>query len=126
MRLPLVYAMSWPHRLEMPYEPLDLAKLGSMTFMAPDRVKYPSLDLSYAAGRTGGTMTAALNAANEQANEMFREGQIGYMDIFKVIEKTMEAHKKDLNMTPSLDEIVAVDVWARKFAKENAKRAVVL
>jgi len=126
MRLPLVYAMSWPHRLEMPYEPLDLAKLGSMTFMAPDRTKYPSLDLSYAAGRTGGTMTAALNAANEQANEMFRNGEIGYMDIFKVIEQTMEAHKKDLNMTPSLDEIVAVDVWARKFAKENAKTAVVL
>ena len=68
MRLPLVYAMSWPHRLEMPYEKMDFAKLGTMTFMDPDRVKYPSLDLSYAAGRTGGTMTAALNAANEQAS----------------------------------------------------------
>eukprot|EP00293_Proteomonas_sulcata_P002206 CAMPEP_0184321098 /NCGR_PEP_ID=MMETSP1049-20130417/117334_1 /TAXON_ID=77928 /ORGANISM="Proteomonas sulcata, Strain CCMP704" /LENGTH=95 /DNA_ID=CAMNT_0026641793 /DNA_START=65 /DNA_END=352 /DNA_ORIENTATION=- len=89
-----------------------------MTFMAPDRQKYPSLDLSYSAGRTGGTMTAALNAANEQANEMFRNGKIGYMDIFKVIEGTMEAHKKDLNMSPSLDEIVQVDTWARTQAEE--------
>eukprot|EP00285_Hemiselmis_virescens_P005935 CAMPEP_0173388142 /NCGR_PEP_ID=MMETSP1356-20130122/10525_1 /TAXON_ID=77927 ORGANISM="Hemiselmis virescens, Strain PCC157" /NCGR_SAMPLE_ID=MMETSP1356 /ASSEMBLY_ACC=CAM_ASM_000847 /LENGTH=90 /DNA_ID=CAMNT_0014344973 /DNA_START=52 /DNA_END=321 /DNA_ORIENTATION=- len=85
-----------------------------MTFSKPDREKYPSLDLSFAAGRTGGTMTAALNAANEQANEMFREGKIGFMEIFQVIEGTMEAHKKDLNMAPSLDEIVAVDEWARK------------
>ena len=61
-----------------------------------------------------------------QANEMFRGGEIGYMDIFKVIEKTMEAHKADLNMAPSLEQIVEVDVWARKFAKENAKAAVVL
>lgn len=84
MRLPLVYAMSWPHRLAMPYEPLDFAKLGSMTFLKPDREKYPSLDLSYAAGRTGGTMTAALNGANEQANEMFRNGEIGFRGIFDV------------------------------------------
>ena len=120
MRLPLVYAMSWPNRLDMPYEPLDFAKMSTMTFMKPDRVKYPSLDLSFSAGRTGGTMTAALNAANEQANEMFREGKIGFMDIFKVIEGTMEAHKQDLNMTPSLDDIVAVDGWARKKTLELA------
>jgi len=120
MRLPLVYAMSWPNRLDMPYEPLDFAKMSTMTFTKPDRVKYPSLDLSFSAGRTGGTMTAALNAANEQANEMFREGKIGFMDIFKVIEGTMEAHKQDLNMTPSLDDIVAVDGWARKKTLELA------
>lgn len=122
MRLPLVYALSWPHRLKMPYEPMDFAKLGTMTFMAPDRVKYPSLDLSYAAGRTGGTMTAALNAANEQANEMFREGKIDFMDIFSVIEKTMEAHKADLMMTPSLDDIVQVDTWARKKVLELSNK----
>mmetsp|Transcript_58233 Transcript_58233/g.142861 ORF Transcript_58233/g.142861 Transcript_58233/m.142861 type:complete len:479 (-) Transcript_58233:196-1632(-) len=124
MRLPLVYAMSWPHRLSMPYEPLDFAKMSSMTFMKPDRVKYPSLDLSYSAGRTGGTMTAALNAANEQANEMFREGKIGFMDIFKVIEQTMEAHKEDLMMAPSLDDIVQVDTWARAKTLELSSQPI--
>ncbi|EKX37283.1 1-deoxy-D-xylulose 5-phosphate reductoisomerase [Guillardia theta CCMP2712] len=124
MRLPLVYSMSWPYRLEMPYEPLDFAKLGKMTFMAPDRKKYPSLDLSYSAGRTGGTMTAVLNAANEQANEMFRNGEIGYLDIFKVIEKAMEAHKSDLSMKPSLDDIVEIDGWARNFVKEQSKTKI--
>mmetsp|Transcript_28629 Transcript_28629/g.58225 ORF Transcript_28629/g.58225 Transcript_28629/m.58225 type:complete len:320 (-) Transcript_28629:77-1036(-) len=118
MRLPLVYALSWPQRLTMPYEKMDFAKLGTMTFMEPDRTKYPSLDLSYSAGRTGGTMTAALNAANEQANEDFRAGKIGYLDIFSVIEKTMEAHKSDLSMAPSLDDIVQVDTWARGKVKE--------
>lgn len=125
MRLPLVYAMSWPHRLNMPYEALDFAKMGTMTFMKPDRVKYPSLDLSYGAGRTGGTMTAALNAANEQANEMFREGKIGFMDIFKVIEQTMDAHKADLMMAPSLDDIVQVDTWARKKVLEIVAKSPV-
>eukprot|EP00960_Hanusia_phi_P025163 739617-Hanusia_phi.AAC.1 len=60
-----------------------------MTFMAPDRKKYPSLDLSYSAGRTGGTMTAVLNAANEQANEMFRNGEIGKKNKMEMMEMEM-------------------------------------
>ncbi|CAM9944373.1 unnamed protein product [Heterosigma akashiwo] len=51
MRLPLLYSVSWPHRIRMSYEQLDLVKLGSMTFKAPDTQKYPCLDLAYAAGR---------------------------------------------------------------------------
>ncbi|CAN0562392.1 unnamed protein product, partial [Ectocarpus sp. 12 AP-2014] len=64
MRLPLLYSLSWPHRVRMPYDKLDLAKLSKMTFKEPDRVKYPCIDLAYAAGREGGSMTAAMNAAN--------------------------------------------------------------
>ena len=67
MRLPLVYSISWPHRLRMPYKPLDPAELSQLTFMKPDRKKYPCIDLAYSAGQTGGTMTAVLNAANEMA-----------------------------------------------------------
>ena len=84
MRLPLLYSVSWPHRVRMPqdqWEPrFDLVELGSMTFKGPDNDKYPCIGLAYAAGRVGGTMTGCLNAANEMANEMFREGA-QYLDI---------------------------------------------
>jgi 1-deoxy-D-xylulose-5-phosphate reductoisomerase len=85
-----------------------------MTFRAPDLVKYPCISLAYAAGRIGGSMTAALNAANEQANEMFRAGKLAYLGMPKVIEMTMEKHKSDLMMNPSLEDIVNVDAWARR------------
>jgi len=118
MRLPLLYAMSWPSRIEMPYERLDLVKQKELTFRAPDRSKYPCMDLAYAAGRKGGTMTAVLNAANEAAVEMFREGQIHYLQIAKVIEAVMKRHEKDWMQAPELDDIVHFDELARIHAKE--------
>merc|ERR1711967_40406 len=84
MRLPLLYSISWPNRIDMPWKPLDLAELGSMTFKKPDHEKYPCIELAYAAGRRGGSMTAALNAANERANEIFRQEKISYLEIPKV------------------------------------------
>ena len=120
MRLPILYSIAWPHRVAMPPDnwekPLDLIKLGSMTFKGPDNVKYPCIELAYSAGRQGGTMTGVLNAANEMANELFREGKasIGFMDIPRVIEATMEAHKDDFKAEPSLQDILDVDEWARK------------
>ena len=122
MRLPLVYAVSWPHRLKMPYKPLNLAEIGSLTFKEPDRVKYPCIGLAYDAGRVGGTMTAVLNAANEMANEMFREEVhgIGFMDIPKLIEASMEAHKNDVKVEGIvLEDILASDEWARQHVREN-------
>jgi 1-deoxy-D-xylulose-5-phosphate reductoisomerase len=67
-------------------------------------------------------MTAALNAANERANELFRKERIGYLDIAKVVEGTMESHKKDFMATPSLEDIVQVDAWARKRVDEIAAK----
>ena len=58
-------------------------------------------------------MTAALNAANERANELFRGEKLGYLGIPKAVELVMEQHKKDWTATPSLEDIVQVDVWAR-------------
>jgi 1-deoxy-D-xylulose-5-phosphate reductoisomerase len=119
MRLPLVYSVSWPHRLKMPYRPLDLAELSQLTFKAPDHEKYPCIRLAYEAGRTGGTMTAVLNAANEAANEMFRaDVGLGFLDIPKLIESTMEAHKDDLKVKDvTLDDILSCDAWAREHVK---------
>ncbi|CAM9542791.1 unnamed protein product [Ectocarpus sp. 6 AP-2014] len=120
MRLPLLYSLSWPHRVRMSYDKLDLAKLSKMTFKEPDRVKYPCIDLAYAAGREGGSMTAAMNAANERANEIFRKEVISFLDIPRVIEVVMEAHKADLMATPSIEDIVNVDLWARGKVDEAA------
>ncbi|KAM3570242.1 hypothetical protein VYU27_007680, partial [Nannochloropsis oceanica] len=122
MRLPILYSISWPHRIPMNYKPLDLVALGSLTFKAPDNKKYPCIQLAYAAGRAGGTMTAALNAANERANEIFRQEKIGYLDIAKVVEGTMESHKKDWKEMPSLEDIIAVDAWARVRVDELAEK----
>ncbi len=113
MRLPLLYALSWPERIYTDWEPLDLVKSGDLTFREPDHAKYPCMDLAYAAGRAGGTMTAVLNAANEQAVALFLEEKIHYLEIAKVIEKVCDRHQADLNATPSLDDIIAVDDWAR-------------
>ena len=113
MRLPLLYSVSWPARIPMPYKPLDLAAIGTLTFKAPDHEKYPCIPLAYAAGRTGGTMTACLNAANEQANEIFRAGKLSFLGIPKAIEAVMEMHKSELVMNPSLEDIIHVDKWAR-------------
>ena len=150
MRLPLLYSVSWPHRVRMPqdqWEPrFDLVELGrsSMTIQAAasddndnarrwygtairllrTRVGFETaigIDaIAYAAGRVGGTMTGCLNAANEMANEMFREGAFEYLDIPRVIEAAMEAHKADFIQEPSLDEIIEVDLWARRFVKDSA------
>lgn len=119
MRLPILYTLSWPDRIycsEITWPRLDLCKLGSLTFKSPDNVKYPSMDLAYAAGRAGGTMTGVLSAANEKAVEMFIDEKIGYLDIFKVVERTCDKHRAELVVSPSLEEIVHYDLWAREFA----------
>jgi 1-deoxy-D-xylulose-5-phosphate reductoisomerase len=123
MRLPLVYSVSWPHRLKMPYKPLDLAEVSKMTFMKPDHEKYPCIRLAYDAGRAGGTMTAVLNAANEMANEMFRaDVGLGFLDIPKLIESAMEAHKEDHKVNDvTLDDILSCDAWARQYVAEKSE-----
>lgn len=126
MRLPIVYSVSWPHRLKMPYKPLNLAEIGSLTFKAPDVEKYPCIRLAYEAGKMGGTMTAVLNAANEAANEMFREDVgLGFLDIPKLIEGAMETHKDDFkDKDVTLDDILGCDAWARDYVAENTKNVV--
>ena len=113
MRLPLLYAISWPDRVYTDWEPLDLVKAGTLTFREPDHAKYPCMEIAYAAGRAGGTMTAVLNAANEQAVALFLDEKITYLDIPKVIERVCDRHRADLKADPVLADIIAVDQWAR-------------
>jgi 1-deoxy-D-xylulose-5-phosphate reductoisomerase len=125
MRLPLLYALSWPDRIYTNWEKFDLVKAGDLTFRAPDRDKYPCIELAYAAGRAGGSMPAVLNAANEQAVALFLAEKIQFLDIPKVIEKVCDKHRADNNLTPSLDDILAADIWARKMVLEFSQNVVV-
>ena len=103
-------------------EKFDLVKLGSMSFKAPDEAKYPCIPLAYQAGRKAGTMTCALNAANEMANELFRQGEFDFFGIPKVIEQTMDAHQADYVEEPTLDDILTIDAWAREQVRREAGR----
>ncbi|MFM6760576.1 MAG: 1-deoxy-D-xylulose-5-phosphate reductoisomerase [Microcystis panniformis] len=114
MRLPLLYALSWPERIYTDWEPLNLVKAGSLTFKEPDHQKYPCMGLDYAAGRAGGAMPAVLNAANEQAVALFLEEKISFLDIPWVIEKVCDHFTIHNSSTPSLDDILAADNWARQ------------
>ena len=122
MKLPILYCMSWPSRLETPWRRLDLTEVGQLSFRAPDPAKYPCMDLAYAAGRAGGTMPAVLNAANEEAVAQFLEEKIHFLDIPKMIEGACEQHKADLAANPCLDDVLAVDQWARQAVREQVKR----
>ncbi|MGL4497844.1 MAG: 1-deoxy-D-xylulose-5-phosphate reductoisomerase [Planktothrix sp.] len=114
MRLPILYAMSWPERIYTNWERLDLVKAGNLTFKAPDDQKYPCMSLAYAAGRAGGSMPAVLNAANEQAVALFLEEKIEFLDIPRVIELTCDHHQIDNRQDPTLEDIIEADRWARQ------------
>jgi 1-deoxy-D-xylulose-5-phosphate reductoisomerase len=114
MRLPLLYAMSWPERIYTDWEPLDLVKAGNLTFKAPDNQKYPCMQLAYAAGRAGGSMPAVLNAANEQAVALFLEEKIQFLEIPQLIETVCDRHQNHNLSNPNLEDIITADKWARQ------------
>lgn len=114
MRLPLLYALSWPERLYTNWEPLDLVKAGTFTFQAPNHAKYPCMQLAYAVGRAGGAMPAVLNAANEQVVELFLEDKIRFLDIPRLIETACDRFQSHNRSDPSLEDIIAADQWARQ------------
>jgi 1-deoxy-D-xylulose-5-phosphate reductoisomerase len=120
MKLPILCCLSWPERVDTPWPRLDLAAIGSLTFREPDPARYPCMGLAYAAGRAGGTMPAVLNAANEQAVALFLEERIPFLAIPWLIEAVCERHQRDLRPHPSLEEVLAVDGWARQVAQELA------
>ena len=122
MKLPILYCLSWPSRLQTPWRRLDLTEVGQLSFRAPDPEKYPCMKLAYDAGRAGGTMPAVMNAANEEAVAQFLEERIHFLDIPVVIEAACEQHKADLMSQPQLEDVLTVDQWARQSVREQVKR----
>ncbi|NDJ17852.1 1-deoxy-D-xylulose-5-phosphate reductoisomerase [Myxacorys almedinensis] len=126
MRLPLLYALSYPERIQTDWERLDLVKAGNLTFREPDHAKYPCMQLAYAMGRTGGCMPAILNAANEQVVALFLEEKIRFLDIPKLIEQVCDRYQSQNQANPTLDDILAADQWARETAIALSKKAKTL
>jgi 1-deoxy-D-xylulose-5-phosphate reductoisomerase len=122
MRLPIAYALTYPRRLPLNGPRLDLCQVGRLTFETPDMTRFPGLALGYAAARAGGTMPAVLNAANEMAVAAFLNGRLAFMDIPKTVEATMEAHRHE--PLTSLEQVLAVNHWARDFAQGLIKRGL--
>lgn len=125
MRLPLLYALSYPDRIPTDWKPLDLVKAGDLTFREPDHAKYPCMQLAYAAGRAGGSMPAVLNAANEQAVELFLNEQIQFLDIGRLIEQVCDRHQSHNRPDPTLEDILEADQWARQEVLAVSQRAIV-
>ena len=115
MRLPIAYALSYPRRLPLNSPPLDLCRIGRLTFERPDLNRFPGLALGYAAAKNGGTMPAVLNAANEVAVAAFLKGRLKFLDIPRVVEQTMVAHVPQA--LTDLEQVLAVNAWAREFAE---------
>lgn len=119
MRLPIAYALGYPERVRLGLAPLDLAKIGTLTFQRPNRRAFPCLGLAYDAVRTGGTMPAVLNAANEEAVGAYLAEQISFLAIPKIIERTMTAHTPW--ETKEIADVVAADAWSREIARGMIK-----
>ncbi|MCI0529809.1 MAG: 1-deoxy-D-xylulose-5-phosphate reductoisomerase, partial [Nitrospira sp.] len=115
MRCPISYALNYPERLSLNLKPLDLVEIGTLTFMKPNLRQFTCLGLAYEALRIGGTMPTALNAANEEAVGAFLKEEIGFLDIPKVVEKTMEACEPQ--KVTNLEDVLHADEWARKKAR---------
>lgn len=111
MRTPIQYALTWPRHEQGPVAAPDFARLGALTFEDPDRRRFPSIDLAYAAAALGGLAPAVMNAANEVAVAAFLAGRSGFLDIFRTVERALGqlANRAE----PTLDDIVAADAETR-------------
>ena len=107
MRLPIQYALYYPHRRYLDGERLDFTKLREITFEVPDMKTFRGLPMAIQASREGGSMPTVFNAANELAVKKFLEEKIGFLDIYEIIAQSMERHKKIAH--PDLDEILSVE-----------------
>jgi|UniRef100_A0A7C5AME2 1-deoxy-D-xylulose-5-phosphate reductoisomerase len=123
MRLPIAYALTYPRRLPLRSEPLDLGKVASLTFEVPDLERFPALRLGYAAATAGGTMPAVLNAANEVAVAAFLDSRLSFLGIPRVVEETMACHQ--IEPLESLAQVLEVNAWARRQAQHLISKGTI-
>ncbi|MCK6257044.1 1-deoxy-D-xylulose-5-phosphate reductoisomerase [Fictibacillus sp. KIGAM418] len=116
MRVPIQYALTYPDRLELPSSKrLNLWELSKLHFGKMDQERFRCLKLAYIAGEKGGTMTTAMNAANEEAVQLFLDRKIPFLRIEDIIEKAMEQH--EFIQRPTLEEIQAIDRLTRQYVQ---------
>jgi len=111
MKLPIRYAMTYPERAASPDQPLDLLTCPPLTFAAPDLEAFPCLRLAMESVKTGGTACAILNGANEAAVERFLRGEVGFNDIYRLVDRALQTVEVKCN--PTLADILEADRCAR-------------
>lgn len=124
MRTPIAHALAWPRRITSPSPRLDLASVGQLTFHAPDHERFRCLGLALDCLGMGGLAPTVLNAANEVAVGAFLAGHIGFLDIARVVEETLNAAERANAEAATLDGVLAADAWARAHAGEFCRCAV--
>ena len=115
MRIPIQFALFYPHRMENSYKSLSLSEVGALTFEKPDLKTFKCLSLAFEALKAGGTMPAVLNASNEVCVKLFLDKKISFLDIGIINEKVMLSH------TPSEIDSIETILEAEKFAKQTIK-----
>src|SRR5579871_1307764 len=116
MRLPIQYALVYPDRPDTGLPRMELSAYANLTFEAPDEGKFPALEQARHAVRSGGTMPAVMNAANEAAVALFLVEKIPFLGIGRLVERTMESHEP---LAPTFANVLKADAWAREFATVN-------
>ena len=116
MKTPISYALGFPKRIAIKHQKLDLAKIGSLNFFAPDEKKFPALKLARESMEIGGNAPCILNAANEIAVERFLHDKIAFSDITKIVVEVLE--RLPYSNISSLEDVLENDNKARKIAKE--------
>ena len=117
MRTPIAYGLAYPERIDAGVAPLDLFKVATMNFVAPDFERFPCLALAYRALRAAGTAPAVLNAANEVAVAAFLDKQISFLHIPRVIEAVLDV--LPVNKVGCLDDVIGADAEARHTAQQQ-------
>lgn len=116
MRVPIQYALTYPKRVKNPFPRVDFAQRSNLTFDKPDIDTFKCLSLAYRALKTGGTLPAVLNGANEVAVARFLKGEISFLQIPALIEQTMDAYTVKYEYT--LEDLLEADAWAKAYAKK--------
>jgi 1-deoxy-D-xylulose-5-phosphate reductoisomerase len=124
MRTPIAHALAWPRRMASPSRRLDLAQVSQLTFRAPDRERFRCLGLALDAMRLGGMAPTILNAANEVAVGAFLNRRIGFLDIPRVVESTLNESPNANASVDTLDGVLAIDARARELAADICRRVV--
>lgn len=125
MRVPIAHTLGFPERLSTPAARLDLARIGTLTFEAPDVVRFPALKLAKAALEAGGSAATVLNAANEVAVALFLARRVGFMDIPRIVEETLDRAAGALPAAApaTVEDAIALDGEARRLASERLPEA---
>jgi len=121
MRIPILYALSYPKRIASNFEKLDLLALSGLTFEKPNRRLFPCLALAEAAAKQGGNMPAVLNAANEAAVNLFLANKITFIHIPRLIESAMSAYDNMNEHGFSIETVMFYSEWSMKYVRDTSQ-----